>query len=81
MFEITAHYPGLLAAFLVVRPPLFGLGRGPITPLGPAMVVIDRKDLNSKTKQKQTNEITATISCQYLLNLIFVIFADFWHLT
>ena len=40
--------------FLVVRPPLFGIGRGPITPPGPAMVVIDRKDLNSKTKKKTT---------------------------
>ena len=47
------NIPGLLAAFfLVVRPPLFGLGRSPITPPGPAMVVIDRKDLNSRNKKK-----------------------------
>ena len=39
--------------FLVVRPPLFGLGRGPITPPGTAMFLMDRKDLNSKTN-KQT---------------------------
>ena len=30
----------------VVRPLLFGFGRGPITPAGPAMVRMDRKDLN-----------------------------------
>ena len=30
----------------VVPPPLFCLGRGPITPPGPAMVLTDRKDLN-----------------------------------
>ena len=35
-----------LLFFLVVRSPLFGLGRGAIIPPGPAMVVIDRKDLN-----------------------------------
>ena len=41
--------PGRLAAFFsVVRPPLFRLGRGPITPPGPAMVLMDRKDLNKK---------------------------------
>ena len=34
-------------------PTLFGLGRGPITPLGPAMVRMDRKDLNSN-KQKMS---------------------------
>ena len=32
--------------FSVVRPPLFGLGRGLITPPGPAMVRMNRKDLN-----------------------------------
>ena len=45
---------GLLAAFFSVSrppkeplsPPLFGLGRGPITPPGPAMVLLDRKDIN-----------------------------------
>ena len=30
--------------------PCFGLGSGPITPLGPAMVLMDRRDLNSKPK-------------------------------
>ena len=51
-FLISAFWPfGLFLAFwllfLVVRPPLFGLGKGPITPPpGPAMVVLDRKDLN-----------------------------------
>ena len=29
----------------------FGPGRGPITPPGPAMVRLDQKDLNSKTKK------------------------------
>ena len=33
----------------------FGLGRGPITPPGPAMALMDRKGLNSnKTNKKQT---------------------------
>ena len=35
--------------FFVVRPLLFGHGSGPITPPGPAMVVIDRKDLKKIT--------------------------------
>ena len=30
----------------------FGLGRGPITPPGPAMIITDRKDLNSTKKKK-----------------------------
>ena len=34
--------------FLMVCPPLFGFGRGPIAPLGPAMVPLDRKDLYKK---------------------------------
>ena len=42
--------------FSGVSPPLFGLERGPITPPGPAMVLTDRKDLNSnKTKQNYLN--------------------------
>ena len=37
----------------MVRPPLFGLGMGPINPPGPVMVRMDRKDPNiRKTKQK-----------------------------
>ena len=32
----------------------FGLGRGPITPPDPAMVLMDRRDLNSKTKKHHT---------------------------
>ena len=32
----------------------FGLGRGPITPPGPAMVLMDRKELNSKKYEKYT---------------------------
>ena len=48
----VVYTPGLLAAFLlVVRPPLFALGRGPITPPSPAMVIMDQKDLNSKKKK------------------------------
>ena len=36
-------------------PPYFGLGRGPITPPGPAMLRANRKDLNSnKTKQEKS---------------------------
>ena len=35
-------------------PTYFGLGRGPITPPGPAMVRTDRKDLNSNKTNKQT---------------------------
>ena len=57
---------GLLAAFFsVVRPPLFGLGRGPITPPGPAMVLMDQKDLNSKNKQtNKGSSQTSTGPCQ-----------------
>ena len=44
--------------FPVVRPPGFGFGRGPITHPGTAMVLTDRKDLNSnitnKTRQNET---------------------------
>ena len=48
---IGGNTPGLLAVFFsVVRPPLFGLWRGPITPPDPAMVRMDRKDLNSEHK-------------------------------
>ena len=36
-------------------PTCFGLGRGPITPPGPAMVRMGRRDLNSN-KTKQTNK-------------------------
>ena len=40
-------------------PTYFGLGRGPITPPGPAMV---RKDLNSnKTKQAESGAMPDTI--------------------
>ena len=40
--------------FLVVRTPLFWPWEGPITPLGPATVLMDRKDLNlTKTKQNK----------------------------
>ena len=48
--ETNANYTlGLLAAFFsVFRPPLFGLGMGLITLPGPAMVLMDRKDLNKK---------------------------------
>ena len=47
-------YSAFLASFSpVVRPPWFGLGRGPTTPPDPAMVRTDQKDLNSnKTKTK-----------------------------
>ena len=45
------QYSAFLASLLpVVRPPSFGLGRGPITPPGPTMVRMDRKDLNSNKK-------------------------------
>ena len=54
LLQYLTLYSAFLASFLpVVRPPSFGLGRGPITPPGPAMVRTDRKDLNSnKTKNK-----------------------------
>ena len=39
---------------MVVRPPVFWLWEESITPPGPAMVRLDRKDLNSKTKKKKT---------------------------
>ena len=41
-------------------PTLFGLGRGPITPLGPAMVRMDRKDLNSNKQTKNERHFFAT---------------------
>ena len=40
----------------VVRPPLFWLGRGPITPPGPAMVDNGPKGPKFKQKKKQINE-------------------------
>ena len=49
---------GLFGYFVIGdgSPILFGLGRGPITPPGPAMVWLDRKDLNSsKTKNQNQN--------------------------
>ena len=46
------HLTCLATCFTGGSPTCFGLGRGPITPPGPAMVRTDRKDLNSnKTKQ------------------------------
>ena len=36
----------------MIRPPYFGLGRGPITPPNPAMVRMDRKDLNLNKTNK-----------------------------
>ena len=56
-------YSALLAIFSpVVRPPSFGLGRGPTTPPDPAMVRTSRKDLNSKRKEKKE-------SCDYIFGL------------
>ena len=44
---------GLLAAFFRWFTHLrFGLGRGPITPPGPAVVSMDRKDLNKIKKER-----------------------------
>ena len=44
--------PVWLLFLWVVRPPYFGLARGPITLPGPPILLMDRKDLNSsKTKQ------------------------------
>ena len=45
--------------FQVVRPPLFGLGRSPITPPGPAMALMDRKDLNPKHTHITTEMIVS----------------------
>ena len=55
MCRYSAFFATLL---LVVRPPSFGLGRGPFTPPGSAMVRMDRKDLNSnKTNKTKTNYV------------------------
>ena len=44
--KISEHYSWSVGLFFsVVRPSLFGLGRGLITSPGPAMVLMDRKDL------------------------------------
>ena len=50
-----AWTPGLLAVFFFswFAHPWFGLGRVPITPPGPAMVFVDRKDLNKKKNKKK----------------------------
>ena len=55
---------GLLATFYpVVHPLYFGLGRGPITSPGPAMVPMDRKDLNSN---KIKNKVWSTMRDNFL---------------
>ena len=52
---------GLLATFSGWFAHLcFGLGRGPIIPPGPEMVVIDRKDLNKKKYQQILSAYWAT---------------------
>ena len=60
-------YSAFLAAFTpVVRPPYFGLERGPLTSPGPAMVRTDRKDLNSnktKTNKKQKLPDSFRVMC------------------
>ena len=49
--HITTSLPPLIRRFWLVfhrgSPTLFGLGRGPVTPPDPAMIRMDRKDLNS----------------------------------
>ena len=46
--KLLKIFPGLFAAFPVVRPFLLGPGWGSITTPGPAMVRLDRKDINKK---------------------------------
>ena len=78
-FRNRYDYLMLFSAFLVyfsraVRTPIFGLGRGPITPAGPAMVRTDRKDPNSsKTKQTKFNA-----TCSFLFPDAFFLCEVLW---
>ena len=60
------EYSAFLASFFspVVRPPYFGLGKGPITPPGPAIVRMDRKYLNSKKTKKKTGAAGRTTTAR-----------------
>ena len=50
-YRVDAILFGLFGYFFTGgSPTCFGLGRGPITPPGPAVVRMDRKDLNSNKK-------------------------------
>ena len=61
----TSNHLGLFGYYVLGgSPSLFGLGRGPITPLGPTMVRTDRKDLNSnKPNKKQRRTSLKSLKC------------------